>query len=423
MEQASFINKIKETQRAFDILTDRLGGLESEPFLQAGVISDVNDPENKGRVRVVYGADETNTKTEWIPIINGGGGVVSAQLIDSSCIIGCISGNLNDPVVLGIYNNEMISSTPLTVPSLDKSVPQFINDPGVKCNESNEGKVYIFSDNVSQDLKICLRRNNRQEDPEDDVWYWKSLTKGLIVEGSGDPKEVGKGNVIIDENPLPKCSKELEGETIQFTEDRNYRQMTMVCRKDENQEWGWVPMSSSPVYFRSTLPKCSEKIHGQTVVVDDGNNSDEIKCVRYNKEMTWVKYGSREVIKFSNIEPVLSKSEVITTLPNPNLSIGKTLPSNGMINPTEINSKLANDVLLTTARLATKTVEQEFSSSILNDTTKVGSIAIQAAMSSVSSQGLDPETLVTSLNLETLPEEYKNALGPSVSYLLGENDV
>ncbi len=320
-QEASFIRKQIQAQQAFEILSKKTGGLESDAFIHPGIIADVNDPEKKGRVKVVYGEDEANTKTEWVPVLNAGKGVLTSQLLGSNVVVGSISGNVNDNIVLGVYNNEMVPSLPASIPIVDKSAIQYVGDPGTQCNRENEGKMYVFSNNVSQDLKICLRRNNRQEGPDKDVFEWKNITRGLIVQGSGDPKEIEQGNVLIEQDPLGKCSQEREGEQVQFTEDRDYRQMLLTCKKDENKEWGWVPVSTVPTYFKSTLPKCTEKIHGQTALHDDGNNSEMIICVRYNKEMKWVKYGSREVVQWEG-STVPTPEEVSKTIDNPLLKLG-----------------------------------------------------------------------------------------------------
>ena len=97
--------------------------------------------------------------------------------------------------------------------------------------------------------------------------------------------------------------------------------MLLTCKKDENKEWGWVPVSTVPTYFKSTLPKCTEKVHGQTALHDDGNNSEMIICVRYNKEMKWVKYGSREVVQWEG-STVPTPEEVAKTIDNPLLNLG-----------------------------------------------------------------------------------------------------
>ena len=320
-QEASFIRKQIQAQQAFEILSKKTGGLESDAFIHPGIIADINDPEKRGRVKVVYGEDEANTKTEWVPVLNAGKGVLTSQLLGSNVIVGSISGNVNDNIVLGVYNNEMVSSLPTAIPTIDKSAIQFTGDPGTQCNKENEGRMYVFSNNVSQDLKICLRRNNRQEGPDKDVYEWKNLTRGLVVQGSGDPKEIEQGNVLVEQDPLGKCTQEREGEQVQFAEDRDYRQMLLTCKKDENKEWGWVPVSTVPTYFKSTLPKCTEKVHGQTALHDDGNNSEMIICVRYNKEMKWVKYGSREVVQWEG-STVPTPEEVAKTIDNPLLQFG-----------------------------------------------------------------------------------------------------
>ncbi|UTS51907.1 hypothetical protein [Cyanophage S-TIM5] len=320
-QEASFIRKQIQAQQAFEILSKKTGGLESDAFIHPGIIADINDPEKRGRVKVVYGEDEANTKTEWVPVLNAGKGVLTSQLLGSNVIVGSISGNVNDNIVLGVYNNEMVSSLPTAIPTIDKSAIQYVGDPGTQCNRENEGRMYVFSNNVSQDLKICLRRNNRQEGPDKDVYEWKNITRGLVVQGSGDPKEIEQGNVLVEQDPLGKCTQEREGEQVQFAEDRDYRQMLLTCKKDENKEWGWVPVSTVPTYFKSTLPKCTEKVHGQTALHDDGNNSEMIICVRYNKEMKWVKYGSREVVQWEG-STVPTPEEVAKTIDNPLLQFG-----------------------------------------------------------------------------------------------------
>lgn len=320
-QEASFIRKQIQAQQAFEILSKKTGGLESDAFIHPGIIADVNDPDKKGRVKVVYGEDEANTKTEWVPVLNAGKGVLTSQLLGSNVVVGSISGNVNDNIVLGLYNNEMVPSLPAAIPIIDKSAIQYVGDPGTQCNRENEGRMYVFSNNVSQDLKICLRRNNRQEGPDKDVFEWKNITRGLVVQGDNDPKEIEQGNVLMEQDPLGKCSQEREGEQVQFTEDKDYRQMLLTCKRDENKEWGWVPVSTIPTYFKSTLPKCTEKIHGQTALHDDGNNSEMIICVRYNKEMKWVKYGSREVVQWEGSK-VPTPEEVAKTIPNALLQVG-----------------------------------------------------------------------------------------------------
>ena len=424
MQQASFLQNQKNIQKAFEHLAERLGGVESEPFLHAGVIANVADPENKSRVKVVYGKDEASTKTDWIPVLNSGAGKLSSQFINANCVVACIAGDVNNGIVVGVYNSEISASLPPKIPSIDKMAVQYSKDPGLSCNKDNEGRMYIFSNNVSQDLKICLRRNNRQEGPDKDVWEWKNITRGLVIEGSEDPKEIGKGNVVINEKPLQKCRKELEGEQIQFSEDRSYRQTNLTCKKDENGKWAWTPVSAVPTYFRATLPKCSEKIHGQTALIDDGNNSELGICVRYNKEMKWVKYGSREVIKFSDIEPLISKSELIKTIPNPELKIGekeKATMGSSALGSSPLSPALTNDILKAGLGAVTGAFSgsSDFSSlaqQSLAGVNPIASAAMQMGFAAIEGNELNVDSVITALQTAQSPEsissEILNTLGP-----------
>jgi hypothetical protein len=327
MKNSSFINAIIDAQNSAGRIQQKIGGFEIEFFIQPATIFDVEDPDNLCRVRVLFDENATDAKSDWIPVLNNGKGRISSQYLGSKCIVGAVSGNTDNAIILGLFNdttsNQLISSAPVTFPIIDVSDISNINDPGAKCNKENEGKAYIFSNNVSQDLKVCVRRNNRQNDPDADVWEWKGLTRGLVIEKSQDPKQAVDSSVKIETKPLPKCNEKLEGEILNFSEDRDFRQFPVVCRKDENKEWAWVPVSSIPVFFKSTLPKCSEKIHGQTAVIDDGNNSEMGVCLRLDKNMTWVKYGTRTPISFSDVgESALKKTTIIgNALPNKKLDI------------------------------------------------------------------------------------------------------
>jgi hypothetical protein len=327
MTSSSFINALIDAQNSTGRIQQKIGGFEIEFFIQPATIFDVEDPDNLCRVRVLFDENATDAKSDWLPVLNNGKGRISSQYLGSKCIVGAVSGNTDNAIILGLFNdttsNQLISSAPVTFPIIDVSDISNISDPGAKCNRENEGKAYVFSNNVSQDLKICVRRNNRQNDPEADVWEWKGLTRGLVIEKSQDPKQVVDSSVKIDTRPVPRCNEKLEGEIIQFSEDRDFRQFPVICKKDENKEWAWVPVSAPPVFFKTTLPKCSEKIHGQTAVIDDGNNSEMGICLRLDKNMTWVKYGTRTPITFSDVgEQMLKKTSMVkSALPNNALGI------------------------------------------------------------------------------------------------------
>lgn len=347
MKSSAFLDALVAAEQSTERIFKKIGGLEIEFFIQPATIFDVEDPENLSRVRVLFDENATDAKSDWLPVLNNGKGKISSQYLGSKCLVGAVSGNTDNAIVFGWINdttsNQVISAAPVMVPIIDVSDISNINDPGVECNKDNEGRAYIFSGNVSQDFKVCIRRNNRQNGPDADVWEWKNLTRGLIVEKETDPKQAEDSSTVHDQKPLPKCKQELEGELIQFTEDRDFRQVPMVCKKDENKEWAWVPTSAPPIYIKSLLPKCTEKIHGQTAAVDDGNNSEFAICVRFDKNMMWVKYGTRTPIAYSNKTAPPKKSTILKTVKeNPNLAIKPAQQASAATqSPVLASSKLA----------------------------------------------------------------------------------
>jgi hypothetical protein len=116
---------------------------------------------------------------------------------------------------------------------------------------------------------------------------------------------------ISQKKGIPQCSKEIEGQTVDFAEDRKYRNYTLKCSKDENQDYTWKPAGATPVFFRTTLPKCDEKTHGMDAVLDEGLNSSPLKCVRYQGEMKWVMTGKREPMRFYDQDPPLSRQQFL----------------------------------------------------------------------------------------------------------------
>ncbi len=309
----AFIEALCGVEKRSDRLGRKLGGYEIELFLQSATISNIADPENLSRVKVLYG-ESGDAESDWMPVLNQGKGKLSAQYLNTKAIVGTVSGSTDNPFVIGLFGDTpegIGGSGPVTVPFIDLSDAANAKDPGAECNKENEGRLYVFTTNVSQDLKICMRRNNRQTGPDNDVWEWKNMTRGLVVEKSTDPKQINDVLVRGQEKPVPDCTQELEGELITFSEDRDFRQATMVCKKDENKDWAWNPVGAVPQYIKTTLPKCTEKIHGMQAVIDDGNNSELSICVRYDKEMKWVKYGSRQVTRFADQPPPISKSQML----------------------------------------------------------------------------------------------------------------
>jgi len=298
-------------------IIEALGVPYSDPFNEEGVIADVNDPLKLGRVKV---RTDDQITSSWIPVSGSSSGTLSARYIGAQVLVGKRGGRSDDMYVIGVIRSDPgvgINGNPLQLPVIDESMAVWngSTDQGMSCNEGNQGRVYILSNEMNQDVVVCLRRTSKQVGSKP-AWAWKSITNGLWVE-----KGINPGNettLAIEQgqkrNPgIPECSEALAGEEHEFSEDRGFRTMKMICQRDENKSWGWRPSSAVPPYFRSIMPNCTEKLHGMEAVSDDGNNSELLICQRYQGLMMWVKQGQRLPHKFHTLDKPLTRVEFTTS--------------------------------------------------------------------------------------------------------------
>lgn len=296
---------------------ESIGGPFGDPFNEVATVVSVADPKKLGRVKVEF---QDGLISDWAYVHGSNKGVLSSQFVGASCLVGKAHGRSEDVFVLGFFNKNNqfeVAGTPVQIPLLDEqsmasSPPSPVGDQGLRCNEGNAGRVYLLENEINQDLVVCLRRNNRQE-KSDEVWAWKSLTHGKWVEKGVDPG-VAETEVIVnfsEKKGVPQCSKALEGEIHEFSEDRKFRSTMIMCRRDENGVFGWMPMSAPPLVFRTTLPKCEEKIHGMEAIVDSGRDSELAICLRYQGEMKWVHHRTREPLQFFKEEPPPTRQEFL----------------------------------------------------------------------------------------------------------------
>jgi hypothetical protein len=312
---SEFFKQAGVMARAQSRIVETLGVPFADPFNEEAVIIDVNDPKRLGRVKVTTNDGFTS---KWIPVSGSSSGTLSSRYIGSNVLVGKTNGRSENMYVIGIVKNDKnvgLNGSPFQLPIIDESMAVWngSSDPGMTCNKENEGRAYILSNEMSQDVVVCLRRSSPQVGNEPS-WAWKSFTNGLWIE-----KGINPGNettIPIEQaqlrNPgIPECTESLLGEKHDFSEDRGFRTTSMVCRRDENGEFGWIPESSPPVFFRTTLPTCTEKLHGMEAVADDGNNSEIIKCIRYQGLMRWVKEGKRLPHKFHKKDKPPTKVEFL----------------------------------------------------------------------------------------------------------------
>ena len=312
-----FFEELQQSKELLSRTSETLGGVYGDPFNEVATIVAVSDPKKLGRVKVEY-AD--TTVSDWIYVLNNSKGVLSAQYIGASVLIGKAHGNSHDAFVIGFFNKDAKNNIPgaptqISIINLQKDAnrgPMSPGDRGVQCNELNVGKIYLMENEQHQDVVICKRINNFQEG-SNPIYNWWSVANVKWVEKGNDPGVTPYTPTIdiSEKKGIPSCSKEIEGQTIDFAEDRKYRNYNLKCSKDENGDYTWKPAGATPVFFRTTLPKCSEKTHGMDAVLDEGLNSSPIKCVRYQGQMKWVMTGKREPMQFYGSEPPLSRQEFL----------------------------------------------------------------------------------------------------------------
>ena len=310
-----FFDELQGLKEVATRTSEAIGGPFGDPFNEIGTIISVSDPKRLGRAKALY----AGMTSDWMYVQGSHKGQLSSQYIGSPCLISKAGGNTADAFVIQIFNKDPRGSgvgTPIQLTILGEQMEagNASSDPGMKCNEDNAGRIYLLENEVNQDVVICLRRNNTQEG-EDLVYAWKSLTHGKIVEKGFDPGVVDSPVTtnLSKESGMPKCSQALEGEVREFTEDRKFRSTMLMCRRDENGDFSWVPLSSPPVVFRTTLPSCTEKNHGMEAVIDTGLDSELAICLRYQKQMKWVSSGSRKPIQFYPNDPPPTRKDFLAS--------------------------------------------------------------------------------------------------------------
>lgn len=316
MALEDFFGEYLNTKSALERIAQQNDGPYGDPYPEIGTIAAVDDPKKLGRVKVIY-AD--GTESDWVYVRGQGRGIISSQYIGGKALIVKSDGNSEDAFIVGIFNTDEqvgVIGEPIQITVLDEQARIASKDPGTKCNEGNLGRVFIGSNEIHQDFKICIRRTNNQETGEEAQYMWKSLTHGEMIEKGFDPgaesekaiKDLNKGK----NRGVPECTPALAGEIREFAEDRAFRRTLMICRRTENKdEWDWIPVSAPPTFLKTTLPDCTEKVHGMEAVVDDGNNSELVVCMRYQGSMKWVKPGKRDPLQFYKKDPPLSKIDFL----------------------------------------------------------------------------------------------------------------
>jgi hypothetical protein len=311
------IDSLVNTMATQSRIIHSLGVPFADPFNEIAVISEVDDPKKTGRVKVIT---NDGISSHWIKVSGSNKGTLSARFIGSKVLVGKTNGRSENMYVIGVISNDPesgINGMPIQLPLIDESAEIWNNttDGGMKCNSGNAARMYVLNNEMNQDVVVCLRRSSPQTG-EAPTWAWKSLTNGLWIEKGINPGNEAEEYITQGQkrNPgIPICDESLLGEIHDFAEDRKFRTTSLQCRRDENGGFTWMPLSSPPVFFRTTLPSCTEGTHGMEAVLDDGNNSEVLFCQRYQGVMRWVKSGRRVVHKFYPLDTPATRKEFLET--------------------------------------------------------------------------------------------------------------
>lgn len=415
-----FFEQVRALAEAQGRFSESMGGVFSDPFNESATVVSVSDPKNLGRVKVQF---QDGIVSDWSYVLGSQTGQISAQFIGSTCLVAKTSGRSENTFVLGFFNKNQlvgISGQPLQIPLVDgQSGPaqqscceaDAPGDQGLKCNKENRGRLYVIDTEISQDVVVCVRRNNLQEGT-DEVWNWKSLTSSKWIEKGLDPgaKSVPFIADFSDSVGIPACSPAYEGEIHEFSEDKKFRSFPIICRKDENGDWGWSPASAPPVVFRTTLPSCTEKLHGMEAIVDSGDNSQRVTCLRYQGQMKWVIEGKREPLQFYAKDAPLSRDEFLKSK-KPMEALQKASATSGALGENakaeDVITQVGQNIPLTSAdsplfsslpqTFDAETVLSQAGNLIVGS--NIPTDVVQALTSAIEETGEVPESLTKALDL------------------------
>lgn len=306
----------------------------SQIYPQKAIIHSVSDPDNLGRVQVIFPTTHPSMVSDWLYTLGFSSGRVPEQYIGTSGIAIFLDGNEADGIFIGVIGDQPESSAiqgnPLAIPIIDTRANTSIPE----CSKSSQGQMLIFTNTISVDLKVCIRRNTvdskDDENSEKELYAWKSITHSLDL-GVGTYGESNKDDTLYGDTRTNKswseCTPALEGERRLYSEDRKLPQAEYICRKQPGGKYVWMPGNSLPIYTMINLPPCTESFMGAMSLLDDGLNSELIVCARYQSKnnLKWVKF-KRDPVRpaakpsittediVENEEATVAPEAVITTL-------------------------------------------------------------------------------------------------------------
>lgn len=153
-------------------------------------VTDVEDPENRGRVKVLYMAFEDGVESDWAPIAapfaGPDHGVYAMPEVDDLAVVAFLAGNPNQPVVLGF------------IWSGDGAPPG--SAPTEKVWKSAEGHALTLSDDAVDGILIEDKHGNSIRMDKDGITI--ESAKALTVKAGSTALIEASGEATMKGNPI-----------------------------------------------------------------------------------------------------------------------------------------------------------------------------------------------------------------------------
>lgn len=146
--------------------------------LWLGAVTDVDDPESRGRIKVSYAAFADGLISDWAPVAAAYAGPNHGHFtlpeVGDMAVIGFLAGNINQPIILGF------------VWTGDGAPPG--SAPAEKIWKSAKGHAVTLSDDSIDGILIEDSHGNRIRMDKD----------GITIESAKDLKVKAAGTALID---------------------------------------------------------------------------------------------------------------------------------------------------------------------------------------------------------------------------------
>lgn len=153
-------------------------------------VSDVDDPDNRGRVKVQYMAFQEGLESDWTPVAAPYAGpeygFYAMPAVDDLAVVAFLAGNVNQPIVLGfLWSGDG--------PPPAEAVTE-------KVWKSQEGHSLTLSDDTIDGILIEDKHGNRIQMDKDGITI--ESAKALTIKASSTALIDVSGEATVKGNPI-----------------------------------------------------------------------------------------------------------------------------------------------------------------------------------------------------------------------------